>query len=194
MAVGSSSLAGILSDCVSDCGPQHPGRAGRRVQSRLAPVAQLDRVLPSEGRGRTFESSRARHLFAVGQGSLQRLAGPQLPRVPVWALLDPAGLRARRPRLQLGDARTPVSFNVYRLESSPRPRHCGVFPLALSRSCPAAFGRFRVTRRAGFRDARHTARIRCVSSPTGRKGLKIPPDSPHGPRSRLASGSGAGRP
>ena len=25
-----------------------------------APVAQLDRVLPSEGRGRTFESSRAR--------------------------------------------------------------------------------------------------------------------------------------
>jgi hypothetical protein len=26
----------------------------------LAPVAQLDRVLPSEGRGRTFESSRAR--------------------------------------------------------------------------------------------------------------------------------------
>ena len=27
-----------------------------------APVAQLDRVLPSEGRGRTFESCRARHL------------------------------------------------------------------------------------------------------------------------------------
>src|SRR5690606_1905741 len=26
-----------------------------------APVAQLDRVLPSEGSGRTFESSRARH-------------------------------------------------------------------------------------------------------------------------------------
>ena len=29
-------------------------------QGRKAPVAQLDRVLPSEGRGRTFESSRAR--------------------------------------------------------------------------------------------------------------------------------------
>lgn len=27
----------------------------------FAPVAQLDRVLPSEGRGRTFESSRVRH-------------------------------------------------------------------------------------------------------------------------------------
>src|SRR2546428_4199994 len=30
-----------------------------------APVAQLDRALPSEGRGRRFESSRARHLFQV---------------------------------------------------------------------------------------------------------------------------------
>ena len=28
-----------------------------------APVAQLDRVLPSEGRGRTFESCRARHII-----------------------------------------------------------------------------------------------------------------------------------
>src|SRR5574337_598085 len=28
-----------------------------------APVAQLDRVLPSEGRGRGFESRRARHLI-----------------------------------------------------------------------------------------------------------------------------------
>ncbi len=30
--------------------------------SRRAPVAQLDRVLPSEGRGHRFESCRARHL------------------------------------------------------------------------------------------------------------------------------------
>ena len=30
-----------------------------------APVAQLDRVLPSEGRGRTFESSRARQLHTT---------------------------------------------------------------------------------------------------------------------------------
>jgi hypothetical protein len=27
------------------------------------PVAQLDRALPSEGRGRTFESYRVRHFF-----------------------------------------------------------------------------------------------------------------------------------
>jgi hypothetical protein len=31
---------------------------------RAAPVAQLDRVLPSEGRGHWFESSRARHFKA----------------------------------------------------------------------------------------------------------------------------------
>ena len=34
------------------------GRAIRRVSG---PVAQLDRALPSEGRGRTFESYRVRH-------------------------------------------------------------------------------------------------------------------------------------
>ena len=31
-----------------------------------APVAQLDRALPSEGRGRTFESCRVRHSLLVG--------------------------------------------------------------------------------------------------------------------------------
>lgn len=29
----------------------------------LAPVAQLDRALPSEGKGRTFESCRVRQIF-----------------------------------------------------------------------------------------------------------------------------------
>ena len=29
----------------------------------LAPLAQLDRALPSEGRGQRFESSRVRHIF-----------------------------------------------------------------------------------------------------------------------------------
>src|SRR5690606_11744655 len=32
------------------------------VTTSYAPVAQLDRVLPSEGRGQRFKSSRARHL------------------------------------------------------------------------------------------------------------------------------------
>ncbi len=31
----------------------------------IAPVAQMDRVLPSEGRGREFESRQARHLFQL---------------------------------------------------------------------------------------------------------------------------------
>ena len=35
----------------------------RHLQSQYAPVAQLDRVLPSEGRGHRFESCRARHLI-----------------------------------------------------------------------------------------------------------------------------------
>ncbi len=37
-------------------------RVWRVVSRPLAPVAQLDRVLPSEGRGHWFESSRA-HQF-----------------------------------------------------------------------------------------------------------------------------------
>ena len=32
------------------------------IEDLRAPVAQLDRALPSEGKGRTFESSRARQL------------------------------------------------------------------------------------------------------------------------------------
>ena len=49
--------------CERASGPQ---TARFRVQSRShkAPVAQLDRVLPSEGRGRKFESCRARQVQA----------------------------------------------------------------------------------------------------------------------------------
>src|SRR5207244_3388346 len=39
------------------------------------PVAQLDRALPSEGRGRTFESCRVRHYFK--HLSRQPLPSPQ---------------------------------------------------------------------------------------------------------------------
>ena len=37
-----------------------------------APVAQLDRVLPSEGRGHRFESCRARHLILVIAWTVKR--------------------------------------------------------------------------------------------------------------------------
>ena len=40
-----------------------PLRAVSSIEDGQAPVAQLDRALPSEGKGRTFESSRARHIF-----------------------------------------------------------------------------------------------------------------------------------
>ena len=42
--------------------PALPKQLGSAIQPpRLAPVAQLDRALPSEGKGHTFESCRARH-------------------------------------------------------------------------------------------------------------------------------------
>ena len=37
--------------------------------ARVAPVAQLDRVLPSEGRGRGFESRLVHHLLSLVQGN-----------------------------------------------------------------------------------------------------------------------------
>src|SRR5258707_9288819 len=47
----------------------------RRPPNRLhhghAPVAQLDRALPSEGKGHTFESCRVRQLFFVLQRDMQ---------------------------------------------------------------------------------------------------------------------------
>jgi hypothetical protein len=63
-------------------GDQKSGFAGRSIEGSLAsslhlllricipslpaPVAQLDRALPSEGRGREFESRRVRHLSNHG--------------------------------------------------------------------------------------------------------------------------------
>ena len=39
---------------------RYPARLESNALENRAPVAQLDRVLPSEGRGHTFESCRAR--------------------------------------------------------------------------------------------------------------------------------------
>ena len=39
------------------------------MPAKNAPVAQLDRALPSEGKGHTFESCRVRH-FAAAKASL----------------------------------------------------------------------------------------------------------------------------
>jgi hypothetical protein len=42
-----------------------PDPANRLNGSAQAPVAQLDRALPSEGKGHTFESCRVRHLALI---------------------------------------------------------------------------------------------------------------------------------
>src|SRR3569833_1777572 len=60
---------GIESGDYKESHPDRKGRCARRIDATwqkgyasrlLAPVAQLDRVLPSKGRGRAFESRRAR--------------------------------------------------------------------------------------------------------------------------------------
>src|SRR5882757_8217868 len=56
-----SSRSNLLA-CRSEC--LYP--ASLVVRTARAPVAQLDRALPSEGRGREFESRRVRHPAAEG--------------------------------------------------------------------------------------------------------------------------------
>ena len=61
----------------------------RRIQYGRphAPVAQLDRALPSEGRGHTFESCRVRH-------KIKHLATPFRARTE-WVRKKPVGAWAR---------------------------------------------------------------------------------------------------
>ena len=57
---------------------------------RRAPVAQLDRALPSEGRGRRFESCRARQSFQVVtlDYSLYTIGSKRSVSATVWVLMD----------------------------------------------------------------------------------------------------------
>src|SRR6476660_8934542 len=66
------------------------------IEDLRAPVAQLDRALPSEGRGRTFESSRARHF--ANCGALLRLDAGHLNHFRPFRYLglDAAGKFFRR--------------------------------------------------------------------------------------------------
>jgi hypothetical protein len=62
-------LGGLLPAC-----PRFHGRCrhpANRLDELHAPVAQLDRALPSEGKGHTFESCRVRQLFFVLQRDMQ---------------------------------------------------------------------------------------------------------------------------
>ncbi len=69
---------------------RRPTAIGNAVLFRShAPVAQLDRVLPSEGRGQRFESSRAR------QKNRRPLSGPSyFSRPRGFEPLQPGGLRS----------------------------------------------------------------------------------------------------
>ena len=77
--------------------------------ARVAPVAQLDRVLPSEGRGRGFESRLVHHLLSlVSQGialltetcpSPERRLALHLPRLNVARI---ATIRNRSPAVNKG--------------------------------------------------------------------------------------------
>src|SRR5665213_2142756 len=49
--------------------PPCVGRNETLTSRQRGPVAQLDRALPSEGRGRTFESYRVRQFFEIILGS-----------------------------------------------------------------------------------------------------------------------------
>jgi hypothetical protein len=73
MQMGASGLQGLVSP------PSQPGRTVADIGSigymnLAAPVAQLDRALPSEGKGHTFESCRVRQLFQSLNGRTKKTA------------------------------------------------------------------------------------------------------------------------
>jgi hypothetical protein len=70
-----------------------PGCPRSANETTQAPVAQLDRALPSEGKGQRFESPRARH-------TINDLGGPDLASVPEVSrrVCGKRGIPPREPR------------------------------------------------------------------------------------------------
>ena len=66
---------------------------------RLAPIAQLDRALPSEGRGQRFESSWVRHFSLHIRPGVPGSRLSQLQIMKSIALLDPAANDSQVPAL-----------------------------------------------------------------------------------------------
>ncbi len=66
-----------MSDLFNNCNGERCRRRVNRLNGANAPVAQLDRALPSEGKGHTFESCRVRHIcrHLPRSGSLGQCAG-----------------------------------------------------------------------------------------------------------------------
>jgi hypothetical protein len=69
------------------------GAVNRLKEARKAPVAQLDRALPSEGKGHTFESCRVRQ---PNQVHIEFLPKPNLARVSMLVAL-PRTTKLRSP-------------------------------------------------------------------------------------------------
>jgi hypothetical protein len=112
-----------MTNCNAVCRrPEVPSWTARgkpvKLRTLHAPVAQLDRVLPSEGRGRTFESSRACHEFnGLGHAGMAYL----------MSVRNPDGIRSSEPTKNL-----------------PHDRGTGHHWLAVG-SPPTALPRFAVT-------------------------------------------------
>jgi hypothetical protein len=105
-----------ICDNPAACGGEHPpehcrGRANR-LNGAHAPVAQLDRALPSEGKGHTFESCRVRHRCLRRRRSRARKLGadpsPVIPRCAI------AHLRMRLQSAMADLGRRP-GIHIYRL-------------------------------------------------------------------------------
>ena len=108
-----------------------------------APVAQLDRALPSEGRGREFESRRVRHDFNNLQGCRRTVSGPSdhiATSLVEIVLCRTPPRTSRRPRFGSAAGRRRC------LKAVPRKgveKHGRVIPLAAGRATRRAVRRRR---------------------------------------------------
>jgi hypothetical protein len=123
----------------------------KRPHASSAPVAQLDRALPSEGRGQGFESLRARQLapngirfVTIGSKTLQSVRRvpfpadllPHLPKKITGQLIpggmDTAGKRSKKWHIEIGviklddDERNLTPMHSFRHRAAKRMRAAGI--------------------------------------------------------------------
>src|SRR5580692_5139999 len=98
---------------------RHAGRSA--IEAGEAPVAQLDRALPSEGKGQKFESSRARHDFNdLDRKQFSPFGAAEAPRKhstsDIWTDCRTLGGARGLQKLSEVDA---ASLSMYRRVSAP---------------------------------------------------------------------------
>lgn len=96
------------------------------MNPRLAPVAQLDRALPSEGKGHTFESCRVRHSAILYDIVSDRRANAALGRRR--PLTEPLAIADQRHRELIRKAKTNANAALSRAMSwlPRRPIFCPI--------------------------------------------------------------------